>query len=162
MFARPFIDSMDFARNGKELCGEIPIVALPRLSDMLANSAGTLSYRVCGSQQDDQPRLEVILTGRCNLRCQRCLDEFSYPIEVTSHLRLVSTDKLDEDEIDADEEDIIEATAQLDVLALIEDEVLLALPFAPKHQEGACEAPLKNLQKVANPFDVLAVLKSSN
>ncbi len=162
MFARPFIDSMDFARNGKELCGEIPIVALSRLSGMLANSAGTLSYRVCGSQQDDQPRLEVILTGGCNLRCQRCLNEFFYPIEVTSHLRLVSTDKLDEDEIDADEEDVIEATAQLDVLELIEDEVLLALPFAPKHQEGGCEAPLKNFQKVANPFDVLAVLKSSN
>jgi uncharacterized protein len=148
---------MDFARNGKELCGEIPIVALPRLSDMLANSDGTLNYRVLGSQRDDQHRLEIILSGTCNLRCQRCLGEFSYPFEVNSNLLLVSADKLDEHE--ADEEDVIEATAQLDVLALIEDEVLLNFPFAPKHQDGACSAPLKDLQQAVNPFAVLAVLK---
>jgi uncharacterized protein len=157
MFARPFIDSIDFARNGRELHGEIPIVDLPRLSDMLANSAGTLSYRVRGSQRDDRHSLEIVLQGTCNLRCQRCLGEFSYPLELTAHLRLLPADKLEQ--MDADDEDAIEATSQLDVLALIEDEVLLALPFAPKHPQEACSAPLKDLQQSANPFSVLAVLK---
>ena len=157
MFARPFIDSIDFARNGRELCDEIPVVALSRLSDMLANSEGKLSYKLLGAQQDDTFSLDISLKGTCNLRCQRCLGEFSYPLEMTSHLQLVSADKLAETE--AEDEDAIEATSQLDVLALIEDEVLLGLPFAPKHPDGMCSAPLKDLQQSANPFAVLAVLK---
>jgi len=35
MFARPFIDSVDFARNGKEIRGEIAVSALSRLADKL-------------------------------------------------------------------------------------------------------------------------------
>ena len=34
--------------------------------------------------------------------------------------------------------DAIEASTELDVAALIEDEVLLSLPLAPRHAEGAC------------------------
>jgi uncharacterized protein len=157
MFARPFIDSMDFARNGKELCGEIPIVDLPRLSDMLANSNGTLTYRVLGSHEGDSHKLDIVLEGKCNLRCQRCLEEFAYPLEVESHLKLIPAEMLDEDE--GDDEDSIEATRHLDLLELIEDEVLLNLPFAPKHPEGMCATPLTDLQQPANPFARLAVLK---
>ncbi len=156
MFARPFIDSVDFANNGRELCGEIPIVALSRLSDLLANSDGTLSYRVTGSREGDAHKLEIELEGLCHLRCQRCLDAFNYPIEIISHLLLLPADKLDE--ID-DDVDAIEATTQLDVMALIEDEVLLGLPFAPRHPEESCSASLKDLQQSANPFAVLAALK---
>ncbi len=156
MFARPFIDSIDFARNGRELCGEIPLVALSRLSDMLANSDGTLIYRVTGSRESDVHKLEIVLEGMCHLRCQRCLDVFDYPIEVISHLLVLPVDKLDE--ID-DDLDAIEASSQLDVMALIEDELLLGLPFAPKHPEESCIASLKDLQHSANPFAVLAALK---
>jgi uncharacterized protein len=156
MFARPFIDSIDFARNGRELCDEIPIVTLSRLSEMLASPEGTLRYKVIGSQQGDSHKLEIALGGSCQLRCQRCLEEFTYPIDIITELQLLPADKLDEMD---DDVDAIEATGQLDVLALIEDEVLLGLPFAPKHPEESCSAPLKDLQQSANPFAVLAVLK---
>jgi uncharacterized protein len=156
MFARPFIDSIDFARNGRELCDEIPIVSLSRLSDVLSSSEGTLRYKVIGSKTGDTHMLEIELEGLCQLRCQRCLGEFTYPIAVTTHLLLLSADKLDE--ID-DDVDAVEATTQLDVLALIEDEVLLGLPFAPKHADESCNASLKDLQQSTNPFAVLAVLK---
>lgn len=156
MFARPFIDSVDFARNGREICDEIPVVALSRLSNMLASSEGTLRYKVIGSQEGDSQKLEIVLEGSCQLRCQRCLGEFTYPIEITAHLLLLPADKLDE--ID-DDVDAIESTTRLDVLALIEDELLLDLPFAPKHPDESCNATLKDLQQSTNPFSVLAVLK---
>ena len=154
MFARPFIDSLVFARNGEELCGEIPLAAMPRLSDMLANSDGTLTYKVSGSKENDQHMLKIELEGVCHLRCQRCLGEFAYPIEVAAHLQLLSPDKLDEVEADG-----IEATQHLDLLELIEDEVLLSLPFAPKHPEGACSTAVEGIKQSDNPFAVLAGLK---
>jgi uncharacterized protein len=156
MFARPFIDSIDFARNGRKLRGEIPIVTLSRLSDMLSSSEGNLRYTLIGSQKGDVNQLEIELTGTCQLRCQRCLDDFTYCIEIKTYLQLVSTERLDELEVD---EDAIEATPQLDVLALLEDELLLNLPFAPKHPEGMCVTPIKDLREKDNPFAILALLK---
>ena len=157
MFARSFIDSIDFARNGKELRGEIPFIDLPRLNDMLANSNGTLSFRVVGSYEGDSHYLEIVLKGKCNLRCQRCLEEFAYPFEVDARLKLLPAEMLAE--VSDDDNDTIEAGKHLDVLELIEDEVLLNLPFAPKHPEGKCNSPLKDLQHSTNPFAMLAALK---
>ncbi|VVC83855.1 FIG01269488: protein, clustered with ribosomal protein L32p [Sideroxydans sp. CL21] len=159
MFARPFIDSVDFARNGKEMRGEIAVSALSRLADRLANSDGLLTYIVRGYQEEGRDMLEVALQGTCTLKCQRCLSELEYPVSLVSKLWLLPADKLDEAEEDDDEMDAIEAEPRLDVLALIEEELLLDLPFAPRHPEGECVPAASNLQQKVNPFAVLAGLK---
>jgi uncharacterized metal-binding protein YceD (DUF177 family) len=41
---------------------------------------------------------------------------------------------------------------------LIEEELLLDLPFAPRHTEGECVPAANDLQQKANPFAVLAGL----
>ena len=66
--------------------------------------------------------------------------------------------KLDEADED-DDMDAIEAEPQLDVLALIEEELLLDLPFAPRHADGKCATATNELQQKASPFAVLAGLK---
>ncbi|MDO8989644.1 MAG: YceD family protein [Sideroxyarcus sp.] len=159
MFARPFIDSVDFARNGKEMRGEIAVSALSRLADKLAKPDGSLTYIVCGLHEEGRDMLEVSLQGGCTLRCQRCLGELEYPVNQVSRLWLLPADKLDEAEEDDDEMDAIEAEPRLDVLALIEEELLLSLPFAPRHTEGKCAPAAGDLQQKANPFAVLAGLK---
>jgi len=159
MFARPFIDSVDFARNGKEMRGEIAVSALSRLADKLAKSDGSLTYIVRGYHAEGRDVLEVSLQGACALRCQRCLSELEYPVNLVSRLWLLPADKLDEAEEDDDEMDAIEAEPKLDVLALIEEELLLSLPFAPRHPEGECAPAANDLQQKANPFAVLAGLK---
>jgi len=159
MFARPFIDSVDFARNGREIRGEIAVSELSRLSDVLAKSEGALTYIVRGHHEDSGDILEISLQGMCTLRCQRCLNELDYPVNMLSRLRLLPADKLDASEEDDDELDAIEASLKLDVVALIEDELLLELPFAPKHPEGECAPTANDLQQKASPFAVLAGLK---
>jgi uncharacterized protein len=159
MFARPLIDSVDFARNGKEMRGEIAVSALSRLADKLAKSDGSLTYIVRGYHAEGRDMLEVSLQGTCTLRCQRCLNELEYPVNLVSRLWLLPADKLDEAEEDDDEMDAIEAEPRLDVLALIEEELLLGLPFAPRHTEGECAPAASDLQQKVNPFAVLAGLK---
>jgi uncharacterized protein len=158
MFARPFIDSVDFARNGKEIRGEIAVSELSRLGDLLAKSDGVLTYIVSGFREGDSDMLEISLQGACTLICQRCLGELEYPVDMTSSLLLLPAEKLDEVE-DDDDVDAIEAEPRLDVLALIEEELLLGLPFAPRHHEGECAPTTNGLQQKANPFAVLAGLK---
>jgi uncharacterized metal-binding protein YceD (DUF177 family) len=45
------------------------------------------------------------------------------------------------------------------VLALLEEELLLSLPIAPKHGLGECQIAVEGLSRSNNPFAVLAGLK---
>jgi uncharacterized protein len=60
-----------------------------------------------------------------------------------------------------DEFDSILAEPELVVFNLLEEEILLSLPIAPKHEAGACEAnaALQGLKEEISPFAALANLK---
>ena len=161
MYARPFIDSLDFAGNGRQISGEMPVAELPRLLDVLENPQGILEYTVSGGvDKQGNPLLDVSITGSCWLRCQRCLNGLDHAIRLDSRLLL-----RDQASLDAlnDEEDVdsILADAHLDVLNLLEEEILLSLPIAPRHELGACQAEdgESKHKEEKNPFAVLAKLK---
>ena len=160
MFTRTFIDSLDFARRGGEISGEVPMAELPRMADLLSDFEGKISYVLLGLfGKDNKPRLALTLNGMCNLRCQRCLNTLVYPIELVSNLRLVTEGELDSTDIEDDEVDSIPAEKRLDVLALLEEELLLSLPIAQMHALDECQIAVESLQRSANPFAVLAGLK---
>ena len=161
MFARHFIDSPDFARNGRELCGEVAVAEMPRLRDTLADPEGKISYFVRGFQdKSGKPMLEVTMDGSCQLICQRCLNGFAYPVHLVSRLLLAQEGELEVSFVEDDELDSILADKHLDVFALLEEEILLSLPFAPKHPSGACQLVAKGLDQSGNSaFAVLAGLK---
>lgn len=163
MFARHFIDSLDFARQGRELRGEIPVAEMPRLQDLLAAPEGTVSFVLYGmTGKDGSPLLELTLEGNCQLRCQRCLQGMDYRIKTVSHLQLVSDDAINDEALsEEDETDWIQAQAHMDVLELIEEEILLGLPLAPKHELGACSPAVELTDhSTRKPFAVLGKMKS--
>ena len=173
MFERQFIDSLDFANNSRELRGEIAMAEMPRLQDKLVvldvgfehDRKEEINYSLRGFRdKNDKPMLEVKLDGLCQLRCQRCLQGLTYPLKLVSQLLLVQnwdeSSVVEEDEIDS-----ILVDNHLDVLALFEEEILLNLPFAPRHPVGICR-PVKEGYVVEeidridkNPFAVLSELK---
>ena len=162
MYARPFIDSLDFANNGKTLEADIPFSELSRLLDVLDNPQGILYYSLQGGLDSlGGPVLDVSITGRCQLRCQRCLSGMDYEIRHEARLSLRDEADLDALQDDDEEFDSILADTNLDVLDLIEEEILLSLPIAPKHELGACQATEgESLQEgERHPFAVLEKLK---
>jgi uncharacterized protein len=163
MFARHFIDSLDFAHNGRELRGIVPLIEMPRLQDMLATPEGEVSYFVRGlPDKDGKPMLEITVDGLCQLRCQRCLSGFTYPLKLFSRLFLAQADEMNEfSDEESDEVDSITADKRLDVLNMIEEEILLSLPFAPKHPLGECKSVVEGWnQPEKHPFAALEGLKS--
>lgn len=110
-------------------------------------------------------RAEAVLS----LSCQRCLEPVDMPLAVEQTFRFVSTEAQAEIEDEESEEDVLAISREFDLLALIEDELLMELPLAPMHEtcpsrptlsvvdadfEGA--APVK-----PNPFAALAGLRTS-
>jgi DUF177 domain-containing protein len=168
MFARHFIDSLDFARNGLELRGELAISEMPRLQDTVASPEGRVSYVLRGVQgKNGEPVLKLALEGSCQLRCQRCLQALPYSIKTVSFLMPVPAGELESSMAEGgemEEEDGVDripADARMDVHDLIEDEILLGLPLSPRHEFGVCEAaPGSAPAEERNPFAILRGMKS--
>jgi uncharacterized protein len=85
--------------------------------------------------------LAVSLDGEGVLECHRCLQAQPRPVHTRTMLAL-ARDDADLARLDADSDDeVVLAAAPLDPAQLVEDELVLALPYAPRHADGECEPP---------------------
>ena len=160
MSQRVVIDSLVFAREGRSLQGELPVAGLARVLDLLTDPAGKISYRLDGQLGSrNEAQLVLRIDGTLSLRCQRCLEGIDYPVKVCSLLELVKDEEeLTQEEIEDDSKDFLTAQKELDVVELIEDEIILDLPVAPRHERCALPDAGGRSEKVS-PFSVLRGLQ---
>lgn len=160
MSKRIVINSLAFARDAGSLQGELPIAGLTRLLDQLVDSTGSLSYRIAGQLgQRNRSQLLLQVDGVLSVCCQRCLEGIDYPIALRSVLEFVDNEEdLTQEEFEDDSKDFLPAQSELDVVALIEDEIILDLPSAPRHESCALPDTGQGAGRVS-PFSVLKGLK---
>lgn len=161
MSEQAVIDSLEFARTAQSLSGTLPVARFARLAESLTDHAGTVAFSIVGGVDAWQrPKLHITVRGDIHLRCQRCLRAWNFHVETDSDVLVLKDAGVAEELEDLDG---IPADAHTDVAALIEDEVLLALPVSPRHPEGQCKPAFENEitqeEKKASPFAVLAKLK---
>ena len=101
------------------------------------------------------------------LTCQRCLTAVNVPVQIDRSYRFVDTEAQAELEDDESLEDLLVASREFDLSALIEDEVLMDLPVVPRHDTcpvaiklAAVDADFEDAPVKPNPFAVLAGLKN--
>ncbi|NMG44221.1 metal-binding protein [Aromatoleum toluvorans] len=156
-------DPFKFAAEGRSLTGAIPLAELSRLADVLLDKSGEVQFSLAGEMGiDRKPRMRLAITGELRVRCQRCLSSMAWPLGVDVLFELVRPGQpIPEDELEEDEFDAIEATPDMDVRALVEDEIVLAVPIAPRHEE--CEAPRPDGGAVKeSPFASLEKLRKTD
>ncbi len=142
MSAPAHIDSMQFARSGGELSGHLAADRLPRLRDSLAREDVAVQYRISGITVAGRPSLRVQVW----LLCQRCLEPYQQALGLDVTLPIArNAEQLSYWEDQDPLLDALVAESALDVATLVEDEVLLGLPVAPRHPDGECglEAPVQ-------------------
>ena len=102
------------------------------------------------------------------LTCQRCMGAVATPIEVDQWYRFVASEDVAMAQDDQSEEDLLVMEPQFDLLAVLEDELLMALPLVPMHDQcpvaptfsaGEIEA-IGEADEKPNPFAVLEQLKN--
>ena len=138
---------------------------LERLSEALANGKGELRYKV-SARRDPQRRTEVscIIEGFVFLACQASLDTFRHPVSIDDRLVLVDDEsRLPPMQEESDAEDYLVADGPMDVLELVEDAVILALPMIPRKpglewKEADAEEPAGEKD---SPFAKLSGLKKT-
>jgi uncharacterized protein len=163
MFDRAVVDSVAFARKSGELRATVAVAALAGLHDALFDQSGAIAYELAGHvDEEGKPSLRLALGGELVLRCQRCLGPVRFRFDAVRNFVLVPAGQALSDPADeAEDTEQLHADPKLDVIALVEDEVILGLPMVAGHEEGACAAPSPQAQggKRESPFNALAVLK---
>jgi len=143
--------------------GFIQLADFPRLSAESASvSPGDgFNCQIVGWHRDDRSFMEVKIQGRMAIACQRCLDPLELGLEIQkTYVFLRTEEEADQFPMDRDDEEAMVASTHFNLLEAIEDEILLALPHAPKHPVGQCQLQQAeaDLEK-PNPFKVLKNLK---
>ncbi|MBX3650756.1 MAG: DUF177 domain-containing protein [Burkholderiales bacterium] len=133
-------DPFAFARAGGSRSGVIAIAAMPRLLDRVADTGGTVSYELRGRlDQRQRPLLELEVAGTAHMRCDRCLAPLDFLLKLASKVLIAEPGAAQpEDADDPETPEWIEAGQELDVLELVEDEILLGLPYSVRHGDGKC------------------------
>ncbi len=88
-----------------------------------------------------RPALVVKAEGEMVFRCQRCLAPVSYPLSETARLTVFDNESdLEEAEEREDGLEGVVLGPDFDPQSLIEDTLILCLPYAPTHPVGTCHA----------------------
>jgi len=158
------IDAAGFARAGQSLDGVTRTDQFARLcQDLPESQDGEIRWHVRGRFDAPTGRswLDVKASGPVRVVCQRCLESFSLSLQVSSTLGLVDTqaqlDAMDalETEGQGTEIEYLVAEPRLDVLGLVEDELILVLPYAPTHDACPGDGSTAEPPRRPSPFAVL-------
>jgi uncharacterized protein len=143
------LDVAALAASGTRLSGTWPVRGLSRLSELCTEGEPgvprEVSWAALGERRTPhaaaaQTWLHLSAHTTVGLTCQRCLAPLEHALTVERPLRFVASEA-EAEALDAEsEEDVLELPRRLDLIELIEDELLLALPLVPMHRD--CPAPL--------------------
>lgn len=149
-----------FAKDGRVLEGELAVADLERLHDLLAEVSGSVSFRLQGSKgEHGKYFLQLEVGGLLLLACQRCLEAVPFELDVDSLLELLPEGAdMSQDELEDDTRDFLPVAGELSVAELVEDEILLALPVAPRHEKCGLPGAAGAGERI-NPFAALNGLK---
>lgn len=169
-----YVDTFELTRLGLKVSGQTPLSSFERLIEDLPDQDDSLVEWSVQGEKDSfgQFFVRLVVKAAPELECQRCLSSVKWPVNTSNRLHVVNTEAALESDSAQDEgqsDDLVErivGSRRLDVLALIEDEIILSLPYVPKHD--VCPSTPEHLAHQGepevdevrpSPFAVLGQLK---
>lgn len=184
----PTVDVFEFARRGQLIEGVFSVNRLDRLLEDVPEQPfaelivleqppqhpGVVKYSLQGRRSKvGKLQLVVKIQSLLLLECQRCLGDFMFPVDRQTVFELVVRES-DLDQGDLEDSDLnapekIMGSPTFSLLDLVEDEMILDVPYVPRHEK--CPEPLGGSEAEAqaaesgpdvqrpSPFAVLGQLK---
>jgi uncharacterized protein len=168
------LDVRRFAAEGAALQGEDRLAGYARLTAETGGRGGEnpVRWRAWGEMLNPahvSPQVWLHLEAGTTLPlvCQRCLGPVEVDVSVQRSFRFVPDEATAAAEDDEAEEDVLAESRSFDLAELLEDELLMEMPVAPRHEvcpealptsAGDAEFEAAQAQR-ENPFAVLGRLK---
>lgn len=162
------LDAVRTAQKRLDYVGVYTVEQVARVAEFVVSVDSDVQVSL--SFNIDNQRLAVINGSAqvdVTLMCQRCQKPFEHQIHTTFCFSPVVNDEQAEALPEAYEPIDVDEFGEVDLLAMVEDEIILVLPIAPVHDSEHCEVSeadmvfgkLPEEAEKPNPFAVLASLK---
>ncbi|MDI3383020.1 YceD family protein [Xenophilus aerolatus] len=168
------LDVLAFAQAGATLSAAEPLAAYRRLlaESAVADAVAEVRWTAKGEMRTTTggpavPWIHLDAQLDLPLVCQRCLQPVDTPLQADRWFRFVADEETAALEDEEADEDVLVSSHDFDLRELVEDELLMDIPFAPVHE--VCPAPVRMSaadpdfeaagQERPNPFAALEALK---
>ncbi len=146
--------------------GQIDLVELPRLCELLASIEGEIAVKFEFLTSDyEVPMVSGNLRSSLQIECQRCLQAMPSDLQLDFSLLIDAADDIvRESSLDT----LYSEVGYIDIFEVIEDEIILALPLVAMHENDSCNAHWQATEQTLepavreNPFSVLKDLKTTH
>jgi uncharacterized protein len=165
------VDPFRLCDQARSFEGRLNLAKLPRLAEALVSTEGQASYRIdCDRDEHRRARIRGTVDAGLTVICQRCMGPMNWPVHAEFQLGVV-TSEAEAEQLPADYDVLLLDDETIQLVSLIEDELLLAVPVAALHPVEECSADPadwsptetapepETVTKRENPFAVLAGLK---
>lgn len=115
----------------------IPLKHFPRVLPILAAPEGEAVGRVDFSREGRIAVAEVTVAADVTLICQRCLSPLVRRVEGQGRAALV-TSPAEAERVPDTLETVLAPDYRISIRDLVEEELLLALPLVPRHEDNGC------------------------
>ena len=178
-----YINTNTFTQASDTCTGVATIDDLVRSDDLLVGDATRVEWTLKGEQNRRvdggvEQYLGLQMHGVVLMQCLRCLSPVEIPININRQFRLAK-DEQRAATLDREDElvDAIVGSQKFDIMELIEDELIMDLPYSPKHSDCVALAfaqatdlgdsssdagQNEDTFERPNPFSALAQLKTPN
>ena len=152
------------AREGVCLQGQLELCNMARLATLLPDNRGTVSLKLMFSIAGNGVTcIRGDYAVRLQLVCQRCLEPVTVSLTDTINVGIAFPDTTQQ--LPAPVEMLALTQETMSLTDFVEDEILLGLPIAPRHELEDCAAgryTAERRQVAPNPFHVLKTLIPGN
>jgi uncharacterized protein len=126
------VDATVLAARGTTIDREFLLIDLPRLTESAVSNfeKAQLSARFHSIEE----RVAIAGSARAKVRlvCQRCLGPVVLPVDDEFHVVLIRSEE-ELDQLPEQQDAIVADAARLDLVWLLEEQLLLAMPLVPTH-----------------------------
>jgi len=134
------VNAVELAGRAAELDRELDLSQLPRLKEAGALQGTRALARLAFGLFEHKPTIEVRIGGTIVMLCQRCMRPCRSEIDESDLLMVIATDK---EEVAGGFEPCVADPDHLSVLAVVEEQMLLAMPLVPMHANlSECRPPV--------------------
>jgi uncharacterized protein len=127
-------DPRQMARESAELHGQLPAAGMERLRSAVIGIADRVALEATfGSDEAGHPLITGSAEVTVTLRCQRCLGPVEQQLHAPFRLAVVVSEA-DAQRLPDDLDAVIVEGRSIETAALVEDELILALPLVGRHE----------------------------
>ncbi|MDF3055277.1 MAG: hypothetical protein K0Q74_1184 [Gammaproteobacteria bacterium] len=138
-----YIHPKRFCEDAVDLSGDFPISQFERLKGLLSDDEGRVVVHLAFRKNKQHiPYVEGNLQVQWHLICQRCSGKLPHATEISLLLSPIDDEKYIE-RLPEDYEPLIVEDDKILLSAVIEEELLLAMPLVPKHETEECMQVLR-------------------